>query len=88
MSEKRENQPERRHSTESRLDMLEYRLDQLNLVINEIQEDKNEMLEILRKLESDQARTQTIIGGAAFLASGAIAGAWYLAKELLAKFLH
>jgi len=86
--DKRENLPERRHSQESRLDMLEYRLDQLNILVGEMEHDKDEMLAILRKLEADQARTQTIIGGAAFLASGAIAGLWYLAKEFLARFIH
>ena len=88
MAEKRMNQPERRHSIESRLDLLEYQLMEMKAVVNEVQDDRAEVLRILQKLETEQEKTKSFVGGAGFLISGVAACVWYFGKEFFNKLLH
>ena len=88
MSENRKSVMERRTSTESRLDMLEFRITQIDSFIKKDTEEREKILEILKSLQIEQAKTHTIMGSAAFLASGAIYAGWFIIQSVFNKFYH
>ena len=79
---------DRRESLESRLDVLEFRIAQVDTALKKISDEREEILYILKNIEVAQAQTKTIIGGAAFLASGAIAAAWWFIQSVFVKVFH
>lgn len=79
---------ERRTSAESRLTMLEYRMQEIEKDYKESKEQNIAILEKLSEIKSDQDKVKTIIGGAAFLASGAIAAAWWFIQSVVVKMFH
>jgi len=79
---------ERRVSSESRLTMLEYRMTEIEKEYNESKEQNRAILDKLSEIKSDQDKVKTIIGGAAFLASGAIAAAWWFIQSVFIKVFH
>jgi hypothetical protein len=83
---------EKRTSPESRLTMLEYRMSEIERDHRETREQHEQataaIMEKLSEIKSDQDKVKTIIGGAAFLASGAIAAAWWFIQSVFVKVFH
>jgi len=83
---------ERRTSAESRLTMLEYRMTEIERDHKETREQTElanlAIMDKLSEIKSDQDKVKTIIGGAAFLASGAIAAAWWFIQSVFVKMFH
>lgn len=61
---------ERRESIQSRFDMLEHKVKAIEADNFKMREDHDEMMNILRNLSVQQAKTQTIVGGAVWVAGG------------------
>jgi hypothetical protein len=82
--------PERRivdrRDINSRIDLLEFRAEQNDEDIKEIRKDHQEMLKILRQLQSDHDRTRTVLGGAWYIAMAAASLGTVFIGHLVDKF--
>lgn len=84
----RRSMDERRISLESRLDLLEFRMSQADINFKSMKENHEEMLRILSKLELNQDRHATIIGGAALIATGIVSVIWWVIQGTIGKVFH
>lgn len=73
---------------QTKIEILEYRIDEMAASIEQLSHTKEEILEVLHRMELQNQKRNSFVGGALFILAPVVSFVWFLAEDAIKRLFH